>query len=242
MQSPNKVARVLLAFVIGSTIFADYWEYSKAYHGNPDWYLDVLRGTASAPQQYRIGVARLAGLLVRFGHLGMRHALALIDLAGAVVAVYLLYSLFERSAAYRAAGVAARWFGAASFVLLVQYYFFWLTWYQKPETLASAATLAATLWLLRVRLPLPRGRGDRDGLGGDAGAGRNAGFHSRRCWGGHAPGGGWSLLDARGQLIFTSTRSASDNEPVGRPDRRRDPIFFDARRISTRQLWEHPGV
>jgi hypothetical protein len=60
---------------------------------------------------------------------------------------------------YRAAGEATRWFGAAAFVFLVEYYLFWLTWYQKVETLASAAVLAATLWLLAIRLPLPRAAG-----------------------------------------------------------------------------------
>ena len=155
MRSPNKVARLLLAFVVGSTIYADYWEYSRAYHANPDWWMDVIRGTADAPQQYRIGVPWAADLLRRYGHMGLRHGLTLIDLVCAAVAVYLLFSVFEHSRVYRAAGETARWFGAAAFVFLVQFYFAWITWYQRPETMASAAVLAATLWLLTVRLPLP---------------------------------------------------------------------------------------
>ena len=47
--------------------------------------------------------------------------------------------------------------GAAVFLLLVEYYLAWITWYQKPETMASCALLAATVWLLSVPLPLPRG-------------------------------------------------------------------------------------
>ena len=155
MRSPNKVARLLLAFVVGSTIFADYWEYSRAYHANPDWWMDVLRGTADAPQQYRIGVPWAADLLRQYGHMGLRHGLTLIDLLSATVAVYLLLSVFEHSRVYRAAGETARWFGSAAFIFLVQYYFAWITWYQRPETMASAAVVAATLWLLTVRLPLP---------------------------------------------------------------------------------------
>ena len=155
MRSPNKVARLLLGFVVGSTIFADYWEYSRAYHANPDWWMDVIRGTADAPQQYRIGVPWAADLLRRYGHMGLRHGLTLIDLVCAAVAVYLLFSVFEHSRVYRAAGETARWFGAAAFVFLVQFYFAWITWYQRPETMASTAVLAATLWLLTVRLPLP---------------------------------------------------------------------------------------
>jgi hypothetical protein len=88
--------------------------------------------------------------------MGLRHGFTLIDLAGAAVAVFLLFSLFERMRAYRAADERARWFGAACFIFLAQYYFAWTTWFQKPETMASAAALAATLWLLTVRLPLPK--------------------------------------------------------------------------------------
>jgi hypothetical protein len=156
MRSPNKVARLLLAFVVGSTIFADYWEYSRSYHADPDTWMDVIRGTAGAPQQYRIGVPKVADLLRRHGHMGLRHSFTLIDFFSAAVAVYLLFGLFERSTAYRAAGETARWFGAAAFLFLLQYYFAWITWYQRPETMASAAVLAATLWLLTVRLPLSR--------------------------------------------------------------------------------------
>jgi hypothetical protein len=156
MRSPHKVARLLLALVVCSTIFADYWEYSRQYHGDPNIWMDVIHGTADAPQQYRIGVALVADGIARHGHMGLRHAFALIDLLCAAIAVYLLFSLLERTRACRAAGAAERWFAAAAFLFLVQYYFAWITWYQKPETMATAAVMAATLWLLSVPLPLPR--------------------------------------------------------------------------------------
>ena len=156
MPSPHKVARLLLAFVVCSTIFADYWEYSRQYRANPETWMDVIHGTANAPQQYRIGVPWAADLLLRHGHMGLRHGFTLIDLFCAAAAVFLLFTLMERTRAYRAAGATARWFGVAAFVFLAQYYFAWTTWYQRPETMASAAVLAATLWLLTVRLPLAR--------------------------------------------------------------------------------------
>src|SRR5271167_3357750 len=96
MRSPNKVARLLLAFIVCSTIFADYWEYSRAYHGDPDIWMDVIRGTAAAPQQYRIGVPVVADLLRRHGHMGLRHGFALVDLFSAAVSAYLLFGLFQR--------------------------------------------------------------------------------------------------------------------------------------------------
>jgi hypothetical protein len=121
MRSPAKVARVLLAFIVGSTIFADYWEYSRAYHANPDTWTDVIHGTADAPQQYRIAVPWLADQMRRHGHMGLRHGFTLIDFFSAALAVYLIFAIFERSAVYRAAGETARWFSAAAFVFVLQY-------------------------------------------------------------------------------------------------------------------------
>jgi hypothetical protein len=80
--------------------------------------------------------------------MGLRHGFTLIDFFSAALAVYLIFAIFERSAVYRAAGETARWFSAAAFVFLVQYYFAWITWYQRPETLPTTAVLAASLWLL----------------------------------------------------------------------------------------------
>ena len=176
MRSPRTVARTLSAFVAGSTCFADYWEYSRQYHADPQTWMDVVQGAAGAPQQYRIGVVWVADLLRRHGQMGLRHGFTLIDLACAAAAVFLLYSLFERSAAYRAAGEGARWFGAAAFVFLAQYYFAWIAWYQRPETMASAAAVAATLWLMTVRLPLSRSASMAVAAGGMLGVAAVQGF------------------------------------------------------------------
>lgn len=153
MREPNKVARLLLAVVVGSSIFADYWEYSRQYHANPGIWTDIVRGTADAPQQYRIGVPKAADFIARHAHLGLRHALTLVDLLSAAAAAILLYLLFERSDTYRRASNAVRWMGAAAFLFLLHLYLSWITWYQRPETLASACTLAATLVLASSRFP-----------------------------------------------------------------------------------------
>jgi hypothetical protein len=63
-----------------------------------------------------------------------------------------LFLVLRRSPIYRRASLAAEWFGAASFVVLVQFYLAWLLWYQKPETLPTAAMLSLALLLLTVRL------------------------------------------------------------------------------------------
>ena len=147
MREPNKVARLLLAIVVCSSVFGDYWEYSRQYHGNPDNWMDVIRGTADAPQQYRIGVPWAASFIARHAHLGLRHSFTLLDLISGAVAAFVLYTIFERSGAYRRASATARWMGAAAFLFLLHLYLSWVTWYQRPETLPSTLMLAATLAL-----------------------------------------------------------------------------------------------
>lgn len=154
--SPHTVARIMLAFVVCAAIFSDYWAYSKQYHADPGTWLNLIKGTGGAPMQYRIGVVKLADWMQRLGHMGLRHAFTLIDFFCSMTAAYLLLSVLEHDKTYRAAGQIARWFGALLLVFLVQYYFSWMTWYQRPETMASTAVMAATLWLLTVRLPLPK--------------------------------------------------------------------------------------
>ena len=155
MQGPKRVVSVLLSVIVIAAGYLDYWSYSQAFYKEPNIWMDVVAGTGSAPSQYRIGVIDTAYFLARHLHLGMRHALALLDVIAAFIAVFALFLVLRRSATYRNAGTAAQWFAAAGFVILVQFYFAWLLWYQRPETLPTAAILALTLLLLAVKLPLP---------------------------------------------------------------------------------------
>jgi hypothetical protein len=159
MQGPKRVASVLLSVIVLSAGYLDYWAYSQAFYKEPTIWMDIVSGTGDAPNQYRIGVIDTAYFLARHLHLGMRHTLALLDVIAGVIAVFALFLVLQRSAVYGRANVAAQWFGAASFVVLVQFYLAWLLWYQRPETLATAATLALALLLLAIRLPLPEGVG-----------------------------------------------------------------------------------
>jgi hypothetical protein len=87
------------------------------------------------------------------GHLHGRLPLAmtLIDLCCALAAVHLLWSVFTRAAVYRTASVELRWLGAAAFVLLPTWYFGWIFWISKPETLPAALLLAAMVRLWQPR-------------------------------------------------------------------------------------------
>jgi hypothetical protein len=152
MQGPKRVVSVLLSLIVLSAGFLDYWSYSQTFYREPGVWMDVVSGTAHAPGQYRIGVIGTAYFLARHMHLGLRHTLALVDVIAGLIAVFTLFLVLRRSPVYRRASQAAEWFGAASFVVLVQFYLAWLLWYQKPETLPTAAMLSLALLLLTVRL------------------------------------------------------------------------------------------
>jgi hypothetical protein len=152
MEGPKKVVSVLLSLIVLSAGFLDYWSYSQAFHTEPGIWMDVVGGTADAPNQYRIGVIDTAYFLAQHTHLALRHMLTVLDVIAAFVAVFTLFLVLRRSAVYREAGLAGQWFGAAGFVALVQFYLAWLVWYQRPETLPTAAILALAVLLLGVPL------------------------------------------------------------------------------------------
>ena len=153
MQGPKRVVSVLLSLIVLSAGFLDYWSYSQTFYREPGIWMDVVSGTAHAPGQYRIGVVDTAYFLARHTHLELRHTLAVLDVIAGLIAVFTLFLVLRRSPVYRRASLAAEWFGAASFAVLVQFYLAWLLWYQKPETLPTAAMLSLALLLLTVRLP-----------------------------------------------------------------------------------------
>jgi hypothetical protein len=117
--------------------------------------MDLIGGSATAPAQYRIGVVDTAWFLARHAHVGLRHTFTLIDVVAGFIAIFTLFYLLRRSAVYQNASVERQWFGAAAFVVLVEFYLAWLLWYQRPETLTTAAILALALLLLKEKLPLP---------------------------------------------------------------------------------------
>ncbi len=155
VQGPKRVVSVLLCLIVLSAGFLDYWSYSQAFYREPGIWMDVVSGTAQAPGQYRIGVIDTAYFLSQHTHLTLRLMLTVLDVVAGFIAVFALFLVLRRSAVYSRASGAAQWFGAASFVVLIQFYLAWLLWYQKPETLPTAAMLSLALLLLTVRLPSP---------------------------------------------------------------------------------------
>ena len=162
MPDPAKTIRRLLFVVLIGTCFLNYWEYSKAFHSDPDVFSLFLRGQGNAPQQYRVGVIQLAALMSRHSHLALRHGIALIDFVSAFLAVFVLFSLLQRALISRAANRQTQWIAFGTYLFLVQFYFSWMFWYQRPETFTTAASAALLLWLLtphpglssRIRFPV----------------------------------------------------------------------------------------
>jgi hypothetical protein len=165
-QGPGRVASILLCIMVLSVGVLDSREYGREFHQNPNAWMDVVAGTADAPAQYRIGVVDTASFLARHGHLALGHVFTVLDVLSGLAAVFVLFWIFGRSMVYRRAGLTAQWFGAASFLILMQFYLSWVIWYQRPETLPTAAMLAVALVLLAVRLPLRNTLGTVGAVGG----------------------------------------------------------------------------
>ncbi len=140
----------LILLLAASFTYLDYWSYSADYHQFPGKYDLLIQGTAPAPAQYRVGVVFAALGLRMVTHLGYRHVFALFDFLCAFGAALLLRAVLAGSAGFRAATVGSRWLRLAVFVLLLSFYLGWTTWYQRPETLACALFVAASLYLLAV--------------------------------------------------------------------------------------------
>jgi hypothetical protein len=153
MAAARRGVRWALLVVLLSVCWLDYGLYREAFHASPDAWMDVVRGSADAPQQYRVGVVRTAFWMTEHSGLKLQHALALLDTAGALLAGFLLLSVLERTAVFRRAGVAAQRLGYAGFVGLAGFYLLWAMTPQKPETLSAAGLLALMVWLWQAARP-----------------------------------------------------------------------------------------
>ena len=150
-SSPTRAVRLVFFALLCAICFLDYWSYSVEFHKNPGGNLDLIAGTAAAPQQYRVLIVRAAWLLQQHNLLVFRYSFVLFDFMAGAAAGLILLKLLERSAAFRRTGSTGRWLGYAAFLFLFAYYLLWLDWYQRPETLPTACFLSAMLALLNWR-------------------------------------------------------------------------------------------
>jgi hypothetical protein len=158
-EGPERTARVMLTAAVAAMSYLDYFQYKRTGLGEPGAWDALAAGQGSAPDQYRVSVVLAARWLATHLHGRLPLAMTLIDLGCALIAVHLLWNVFTRTRLYRKAGTELRWLGAAVFVLLPPWYFAWLFWLSKPETLPTAMLLATMLWLWQPARELSAARG-----------------------------------------------------------------------------------
>jgi hypothetical protein len=151
-QTMRKTTRWLLAMFLVGICGRGYGIYNQTLNNAPQVWTDIVRGTASAPEQYRVGVVVSAYWIAQHvgwhGHmLRMSVVFWIFDVAGACLAALLLYQLLLKTAVFQRASATMQWFGSAAFVALTFYLMDWVIWYQRVSTLPTAGIVAAMVWL-----------------------------------------------------------------------------------------------
>jgi hypothetical protein len=136
---------VVLMFLLCSPIYLDYWCISSEEKQFPGALAAFFNGQSDAPGQYRIAIPWLARSVSVHFHIGMRHAFGAIDLLASWITILLLYKLLRRSLLRAGATWQLQLLSNAFFAGLTLFYFVWLDWFQRVETLPSAAFVAITL-------------------------------------------------------------------------------------------------
>jgi hypothetical protein len=144
---PEAATRVLLLAVALGLCDQIYWMYSSMDRYQAGYWNTFIDGAGPAPEQYRIGVKFAAWWMVEHLGWGFRHGFALMDVAGTLTAVYLIYALLQRRPDVRAASPALKWFASAAFVALTCFYFAWVGSFFRPETLPTVGFVAVMVWL-----------------------------------------------------------------------------------------------
>ncbi len=150
-DSPRTLRHLVLLFLsllVFSTAFLGYWEYRREAAQFPAEFSALLQGRGHAPEQYRVGVLQTATEIDRLLHTTLPHGLAFIDLIASAGTALVLFRCLQGMAVYVAASQAERAFAGAMFIVLLQFYFGWAIWFQRPETFTTALAMSLLLWLL----------------------------------------------------------------------------------------------
>ena len=150
---PEAATQALLVLYLAGVCARGYGFYNQTLKATPQLWMDVVRGTANAPEQYRVGVARAAFWMTQHTFPGLRlsQVFGVFDLVGSVAGVLALYAVLRGSATYRQASSALRWFGSACFAALTFYFVDWSGWYQKATTFPTVFFVAMMVWLWSPR-------------------------------------------------------------------------------------------
>lgn len=146
LWGPGGMARVVLVLFLVGLCYRGYGNYNQEWKAGGAAWTSVAAGTASAPEQYRVGVVLSAMWVSRHSGLRPSQVFGIFDLGLGLLGVLLLYRLLERGRVYREASVAVQWFGAAAFVALALYALDWTPWYARVTTLPTVGLTAAMVW------------------------------------------------------------------------------------------------
>ena len=155
-SGPRRVTRWLLVLFLAGVCSRGTGFYEQTLKATPQVWMEVVDGTAAAPEQYRVGIVLPAYWVTQHvawhGHtIRLSRVFGALDLLGAIAGLLLLYDLLERTQVYREGSVALQWFGSAAFLALSFYAIDWTDWYQKVGTLPSVGLLALIAWLWSPR-------------------------------------------------------------------------------------------
>ncbi|MEI9981448.1 MAG: hypothetical protein WDN23_21120 [Edaphobacter sp.] len=132
------------------------WADYSAGAGPANSARDILKGTDYAPNQYRLALPYLIRFLARTLHVRRGYLLTgALDGIAAYVASYLLYLRLARSSWISQMGGSARAVAVALFLAALQFPIAWVVPWQRPETLPSAAYLAASLLIIPRAITRP---------------------------------------------------------------------------------------
>jgi hypothetical protein len=151
IAGPGWMARAILAMFLVGLCSRGYGNYNQELKAGGTAWMSVAAGTASAPEQYRVGVVLSALWVSQHTGLRLSQVFGVFDLGLGLLGVLLLYRLLERGRVYREATVAMQWFGAAAFVALALYALDWTSWYARVTTLPTVGLTAAMVWFWMVR-------------------------------------------------------------------------------------------
>jgi hypothetical protein len=143
----RRTVRCMLAlFVVGNCALG-YGDYNQQMKISTDAWMQVVHGTAFAPDQYRIGVAVAAFWVTQHTPLRLSQVFGVFDLIASLTAVLLLFEVTRRTRAFQESPLATQWFGSVTYLALVMYLMEWTGWYRKVSTLPAACAVAVMLWL-----------------------------------------------------------------------------------------------
>ena len=153
---PERLIVGLVLFVTAATYTSLEYDRQRPFLSSPNDEIHlILEGRASAPAQYRIGIAYMSSFLERHCHVRPNQTIPIFQGFSLAVALGLLYFLLLQSPFVREAEERDRAFVIGLFLVAIQLPVSWIAPWAHWETLPTTLYLAATLALVTCRIRLP---------------------------------------------------------------------------------------